>query len=149
MKPELTKAAALLRSDSPAVINEVLRLLQRTVFSFSMKVCGHREDAEDTMQDVLLKSLPYLRKIEGPEALAAWLYKVTRNRCWMSRRRSKFAPRQTLSLDELMPDGAELERLVQSPAHAGTIGRRQAAGRAAARCHPAPAAAVPAHSRPA
>ena len=67
------------------------------------------------MQEVLLKSLPYLAKIESPQALAVWLYKVTRNRCWMSRRRSKFAPKQTLALDDLMPDSAELASLSSSP----------------------------------
>ena len=33
-----------------------LELLQGTVFSFSMQVCGQRQDAEDTMQDVLVNS---------------------------------------------------------------------------------------------
>jgi RNA polymerase sigma-70 factor (ECF subfamily) len=111
MRPELNKAMELLRSTEPGAVDEALRLLQGTVFSFSMKVCGHREDAEDTMQDVLLKALPYLPKIENPQALAVWLYKVARNRCWMSRRRSKFAPKETLALEDLMPDASELESL--------------------------------------
>jgi RNA polymerase sigma-70 factor (ECF subfamily) len=98
-------------------VEKALPFLQSTVFSFSMKVCGHREDAEDTMQEVLVKSLRYLREINDPQALAVWLYKVTRNRCWMSRRRSKFAPQQTLSLQDLMPDGEELESLAQHGNH--------------------------------
>jgi len=40
-----------------------------------------------------------------------WLYKVAKNRCLMSRRRSKFAPNPDLSLEELMPDRKELEQL--------------------------------------
>ncbi len=115
MRPELKEATNLLRSTDPSKLDEALRLLQRTVYSFSMKVCGHREDAEDTMQEVLLKSLPHLAKLESPEALAVWLYKVTRNRCWMSRRRSKFAPQETLALDDLMPDSAELNSLTSAP----------------------------------
>ena len=115
MRPELTQATTLLRSEDPAKLDEALRILQKTVYSFSMKVCGHPEDAEDTMQEVLLKSLPYLARIESPQALAVWLYKVTRNRCWMSRRRSKFAPKETLALDDLMPDSAELASLGSSP----------------------------------
>ena len=115
MRPELKEATNLLRSTDPSKLDEALRLLQRTVYSFSMKVCGHREDAEDTMQEVLLKSLPYLAKLKSPEALAVWLYKVTRNRCWMSRRRSKFAPHETLALDDLMPDSAELDSLTSAP----------------------------------
>lgn len=117
MRPELIEASGLLRSPDPKAVDRALALLQKTVFSFSMKVCGHREDAEDTMQDVLFKSLPYLHKIENPQALAVWLYKVTRNRCWMSRRKSRFAPEHTLSLDELMPEPAELEALLHSAAH--------------------------------
>ena len=111
MRPDLIQAVELLRSPEPGAVDQAIQLLQGTVFSFSMKICGHREDAEDTMQEVLFKSLPYLRKIENPQALAVWLYKVTRNRCWMSRRRSKFAPAHTMSLDELMPDHMELEAL--------------------------------------
>jgi RNA polymerase sigma-70 factor (ECF subfamily) len=114
MRPEITRAVELIRKGDDRSIDEALRLLQHTVFSFSMKVCGHREDAEDTMQDVLLKSATHLKNIESPQALAVWLYKVTRNRCWMSRRKSKFAPNETLSLDELLPDGAELESLTHS-----------------------------------
>ncbi|MFB3915388.1 MAG: sigma-70 family RNA polymerase sigma factor [Terriglobales bacterium] len=129
MRPELVQAYQLLRSNDPKSVEEALRLIQSTVFSFSMKVCGHREDAEDTMQDVLLKSLPHLQKIENPQALAVWLYKVTRNHCWMSRRKSKFAPDQTLSLEELMPDSAELESLTghseQSP-EAKAVSKQQA-----------------------
>jgi RNA polymerase sigma-70 factor (ECF subfamily) len=108
MRPELIEAAKMVRRGE---FEQALPLLQKTIFSFSMKVCGHREDAEDTTQDVLLKSIRHLEGIEEPQALAVWLYKVTRNRCWMSRRRSKFAPQHVLSLDELMPDAAELEAL--------------------------------------
>lgn len=63
------------------------------------------------MQEVLLKSMPYLPKFDSPRALVVWLYKVAKNRCLMSRRRSKFAPHAELSLEELMPDRRELEQL--------------------------------------
>lgn len=96
-------------------MEEALELLQKTVFSFSMKVCGQRQDAEDTMQEVLLKSIPNLPKFDSPKALMVWLYKVAKNRCLMSRRKSKFAPKQDLSLEELMPDRRELQKLSGSP----------------------------------
>ena len=111
MRSEIEQAVQLLRRGDDAALEDALTLLQNTVFSFSMRVCGHREDAEDTMQEVLVKSVPYLPKFESPKALVVWLYKVAKNRCLMSRRRSKFAPRQEMSLEELMPDRKELERL--------------------------------------
>ncbi len=111
MRAEIEQAMSLLQQGRPDALDRALALLQNTVFSFSMKVCGHREDAEDTMQDVLLKSVRYLPEFDSPNALVVWLYKVARNRCLMSRRRSKFAPKEHLSLEELMPDREELETL--------------------------------------
>jgi transposase len=87
-------------------------LLQNTVYSFSMKVCGHPQDAEDTMQEVLFRSLGHLAKIQNPHALAVWLYAVTRNRCRRMRLKPAHPPIHTFSLDELMPDEAELGRLL-------------------------------------
>ncbi len=91
-------------------------MLQSTVYSFSMKVCGHREDAEDTMQEVLFRSLKYLAKVPDPAGLAAWLYTVTRNRCRRMRRPQSEARARTFSLDELMPDDAELKQLLSDTA---------------------------------
>ncbi|MGA9813817.1 MAG: sigma-70 family RNA polymerase sigma factor [Terriglobales bacterium] len=112
MRSEIEHALSLLKRGDDKALEEALALLQNTVFSFSMKVCGQRQDAEDTMQEVLAKSVPYLPKFDSPKALAVWLYKVAKNRCLMSRRRSKFAPKEDLSLEELMPDRQRLEQLV-------------------------------------
>jgi len=116
MRPELIQAAQLLQRNTPEAIEEAIGLLQNTVYSFSMKVCGHPEDAEDTMQEVLYRSLGHLAKIQDPQALAVWLYTVTRNRCWRMRRRPSRSPARNVSLDELMPDDAELGRLLQDAA---------------------------------
>lgn len=111
MRSEIEQAVHLLQRGDDAALEQALVLLQNTVFSFSMRVCGQREDAEDTMQEVLLKSVPHLPKFDSPKALVVWLYKVAKNRCLMSRRRSKFAPKPDLSLEELMPDRKELEEM--------------------------------------
>jgi len=111
MRSEIEQAVQLLQRGDDAALEQALALLQNTVFSFSMRVCGQREDAEDTMQEVLLKSVPHLPKFDSPKALVVWLYKVAKNRCLMNRRRSKFAPNPDLSLEELMPDRKELEQL--------------------------------------
>lgn len=95
----------------PESLEKALVLLQNTVFSFSMKMCGQHQDAEDAMQEVLLSSIPHLPKFNSPKALLVWLYKVAKTRCLMSRRKSKFAPKEALSLEELMPDRQELRRL--------------------------------------
>ena len=115
MRPEIDQVVQLIQRKDPKSLEEALALLQKTVFSFSMKVCGQRQDAEDTMQEVLLKSVPNLPKFDSPKALMVWLYKVAKNHCLMSRRKSKFTPKEDLSLEELMPDRHELQKLSGSP----------------------------------
>ncbi len=114
MPQAVEQALELIRENRPESIDRALALLQNTVYSFSMKVCGHPQDAEDTMQDVLLKSVPHLAKFDNPQALSVWLYKVARNRCVSSRRGSKFSRARNLSLDELMPHSHELQELLNS-----------------------------------
>ncbi len=115
MRPEIEQVVQLIQRKDQKSLEEALELLQKTVFSFSMKVCGQRQDAEDTMQEVLLKSISNLPKFDNPKALMVWLYKVAKSRCLMSRRKSKFAPKENLSLEEMMPDRRELQRLSRRP----------------------------------
>lgn len=112
MRPELQEAVAALKSGERGALERALVLLQQTVFSFSMKVCGHRQDAEDTAQETLLRTAPQLPKFESPRALAVWLYKVARSRCLMSRR-SRFG-RAHISLDEVLPDRRQLQEALAS-----------------------------------
>lgn len=114
MRSDIDQVIGLLKADDRNSLDKAISLLQQSVFSFSMRVCGQQQDAEDTMQEVLVKAVPYLTKFDNAGALAKWLYKVAKNRCLMSRRRSKFAPKQELSLEELMPEREELERLNSS-----------------------------------
>jgi RNA polymerase sigma-70 factor (ECF subfamily) len=113
MRSELNRASDLLRCNTPESLEEAIGLLQTTVYSFSMKVCGHPEDAEDTTQEVLFRSIEYLSRIKTPQELAVWLYTVTRNRCWRMRRKTSHAPQSILSLDQLMPNNEELGLLIQ------------------------------------
>lgn len=114
MRPELENALQEIKTGTPEGVERALSSLQQTVFSFSLKACGHREDAEDTAQETLARTMPHLPKFDSPQALAVYLYKVARSRCLISRRRSKFAPKQHLSLDEVLPDREQLASLLAS-----------------------------------
>ena len=130
MRPELAEALDQIRNESPATVETALAQLQQTVFNFSMKVCGHREDAEDTAQETLLRTAPQLKRFDSPQALAVWLYKVARSRCLMSRRRSKFDRHPHLSLDDVLPDRADLEAQLahRGPGPEQQLLRKESAG---------------------
>lgn len=110
MRSGLEEAIALLKKGDAASVDHAFQLLQRTVISFGIKVCGHREDAEDTAQEVLVKALPHLAKLENPQALSAWLYTAAKNRCWQGRRTASY--QRTVALDQLLPDDGELQALL-------------------------------------
>ncbi len=112
MRTEIIQASELLRKNTPEAIEQAIGLLQNTVFSFSMKMCGHRQDAEDTAQEVLFRSLKHLSKLDSPNALAAWLYTVARNRCHRMRSGHIEGNRKRLSLEELIPNDEELRSLL-------------------------------------
>jgi RNA polymerase sigma-70 factor (ECF subfamily) len=117
MRSNLEESIALLRKGDPPSVERALELLQRAVLSFGIKVCGHREDAEDTAQDVLMRSLPHLSKLQDPRALSVWLYKAAKNRCWEGRR--ALSRQRTVALGQLLPDGAEVESLLLADSSAG------------------------------
>jgi len=103
MNPHIDQALEILKSGDPQAFEQALETLQSAVYSFGMKFCGNREDAEDTAQETLLRLARQLKDFPDARALAVWLYKVAKTQCLMSRRKSKFAPAQMLSLDALMP----------------------------------------------
>jgi RNA polymerase sigma-70 factor, ECF subfamily len=90
-----------------ASMETLLVRAQETAYRFSLLVCGHVEDAEDVMQDALLKTYRHVRRIRKPGAFRTWLYSTVRNACLMKRRRRAGEPKQLLSLDGTDGTGRE------------------------------------------
>ena len=80
---------------------------QEAAYRFSLLVCGHPEDAEDVMQDALLKTYQHVSHISAPDAFRTWLYTTVRNACLMKRRRRVGEPSSYVSLEQGIetPDG--------------------------------------------
>jgi RNA polymerase sigma-70 factor (ECF subfamily) len=96
--------AALVRDAAAgdrAAMERLLMRAQEVAYRFSLLVCGHAEDAEDVMQDALLKTFQYVRRNEDPFAFRTWLYATVRNACLMKRRRRVGEPAS------FVPIGAE------------------------------------------
>jgi RNA polymerase sigma-70 factor (ECF subfamily) len=96
----LVTAAAI--GDREAMETLLMRA-QEVAYRFSVHVCGHVDEAEDVMQEALLKTYRHVARIREPGAFRPWLYRTVRNACLMKRRRRVGEPAQIASLDELMP----------------------------------------------
>jgi RNA polymerase sigma-70 factor, ECF subfamily len=101
---ETDLARAVLGGDT-AAFDQFVELYRTKIFQYSYLMCGQREDAEEVSQETLLKIFENFGQLREPERMKAWVFRIAKNACLMKRRRSVFAPRHELSLDELMPSG--------------------------------------------
>jgi RNA polymerase sigma-70 factor (ECF subfamily) len=118
---------------------------QDVAYRFSLLVCGQPEDAEDVMQEALLKTYRYASRLRAPDAFRTWLYRTVRTACLMKRRRRADEPARMLSLDELMPSSDRERRIDIADAAPGP--HEQTINRALARRLRAALARLPATYR--
>jgi RNA polymerase sigma-70 factor, ECF subfamily len=102
---DLVRGAA---AGDPAAMEQLLIRAQEAAYRFSLLVCGHPEDAEDVMQEALLKTYRYVSRITEPQAFRTWLYTTVRNACLVKRRRRVGEPAHMVSLER--PDEADGDR---------------------------------------
>lgn len=87
---------------------ELVDRYQARLFNFGLRLCGDSNDAEDIVQDTFINAFQYLKGFRFETKFKNWLYRVATSSCIKKRRKSKFAPRRELSLDEFAnPDAAE------------------------------------------
>jgi len=112
--PEVEWARRLLAGDATA-FTPFVESFQQRIFQYTWLMCGQREDAEEVSQDTLLKVFESFDKLQDPEKVKAWVFRIAKNYCLMKRRKSVFAPDREYSLDELLPGSGESPRALQVP----------------------------------
>ncbi|NOG93555.1 MAG: RNA polymerase sigma factor [Armatimonadetes bacterium] len=79
---------------------------QDAVYRQMVKVCGNREDAEDVLQEALLRAYKALGQLSDPIAFRAWLARIGRNVCYRLRTKAALLP--ITELPSTHPDGRPL-----------------------------------------
>ncbi len=83
----------------PRLIDCWPRSLQPGVFTLALRVLGHRDDAADATQEILLKIVTHLSRFRGEAAFTTWVWRVAHNHLMTARTSAAEAP--VLSLDAL------------------------------------------------
>ena len=99
---DLDLARQLIQGSSEA-FERFVEVYYAKVFRYSFTMCGQREDAEEVAQETLMKVFESLDQLREPKRLKPWVFRIAKNACLMKRRKSVFAPKRELSLDELKP----------------------------------------------
>ena len=103
-----------------------VEIFQSRIFQYSFLMCGQREDAEEVAQETLLKVFENIDQLREAERVKPWVFQIAKNACLMMRRKSIFAPREELSLDEpaaqvrdsaALPDNGVLRRELHDRLH--------------------------------
>jgi RNA polymerase sigma-70 factor (ECF subfamily) len=114
---DLVLARRCLRGD-PAAVRELIERFQAEVYGLSVRLLGHRQDAEDVAQEVFLRVVRSLGRWDGLRPLKPWVMGITVNRCrtWMAQRRRRPEPVDYLGdtlAGPLPDDSAELVGEIQ------------------------------------
>ncbi|HOC19018.1 MAG TPA: sigma-70 family RNA polymerase sigma factor [Vicinamibacterales bacterium] len=98
--PDYAALVRAVQAGDGHAMEELLMRAQEVAYRFSLLVCGRPEEADDAMQEALLKTYRYAGRIREPEAFRAWLYRTVRNACLIGRRKRAGEPAHLLSLHE-------------------------------------------------
>jgi len=82
------------RSGDPAALNRLLTHARPRLFAVALRVVRDRDDAEDVVQEALLKVCRSLTRFEGRSSFSTWLHRIVVN----------------AALDRLRRQGARRER---------------------------------------
>jgi RNA polymerase sigma-70 factor (ECF subfamily) len=74
--PDLLQAA---RSGDQRAFEQLIEPFRRELLAHSYRMLGSLQDAEDALQDALVRAWKGLAKFEGRSSLRSWLYRITTN----------------------------------------------------------------------
>lgn len=99
---ELTGVVQSAAAGDADALEQLLMRAQEIAWRFSNSVCGNANDTEDAMQEALIKTYRYVRRLREPGAFRPWLYRTVRNACLMGRRKRAGEPARLQSLEDVV-----------------------------------------------
>lgn len=82
---------------------QLMRRHESRMYAVAVRMCGNREDAQDCVQDAMLRVYRALDRFKGQSSFSTWVYRITMNTCLDELRRRKV--RASTSLDTLLESG--------------------------------------------
>jgi RNA polymerase sigma factor (sigma-70 family) len=110
------------KNGEAAAFEQLYRWFERPVFTLALRLCGQREEAQDILQETMLKLFGKISEFRGDSPFWGWLRQITVNECLMRLR--KRHPAQELDLENesdyleadtvLPPQAADAQLLAQA-----------------------------------
>ena len=87
----------------PEAFNRLMEVHERRMYAVAPRMCANREDAQDCLQEAMLRVYRAIGSFKGESSFSTWLYRITMNTCLDELRRRK--NKQSTSLDDLLDEG--------------------------------------------
>ncbi len=107
---ELLRRAA--QGDASA-FSELLGAHEQKMYAVCYRMCSNEYDAQDCLQEAMLRAYKALPRFKGESAFATWLYRIAMNTCLDALRRKK--SQASTSLDSLLSEGWSPQSNSESP----------------------------------
>ena len=87
----------------PAAFNTLLGQHERRMYAVALRMCGNPEDAQDCLQEAMMRVWRAISGFKGQSSFSTWVYRITMNTCLDELRKRKNRP--NTSLDTLVEAG--------------------------------------------
>ena len=98
-----TTLVAEARAGNAAAFTTLVNQYDRNIYRLALNITGHREDAEDVLQEAFLKAYTNLDRFEGNSRFYTWLVRIAVNEALMKLRKRRSG--REVSLDEPVEGG--------------------------------------------
>ena len=90
------------RGDAYA-FEQLMTAQESRMYAVALRMCGNREDAQDCLQEAMLRVYRAMSSFKGQSSFSTWVYRITMNSCLDELRRRK--SRTATSLDAMLENG--------------------------------------------
>ena len=87
----------------PAAFNSLMGMHERRMYAVALRMCGNPEDAQDCLQEAMLRVYRAIAGFKALSSFSTWVYRITMNTCLDELRKRKNRP--NTSLDGLLESG--------------------------------------------
>jgi RNA polymerase sigma-70 factor (ECF subfamily) len=90
-------------SGDGAAFSDLMAMHESRMFAVALRMCANREDAQDCLQDAMIRIYRSIAGFKAQSSFSTWVYRITMNTCLDELRRRKV--RGAASLDGLLESG--------------------------------------------
>jgi len=102
-----TELINAINSGRKSLFYDLVKKYEEKLYNFGLRMCGETRDAEDMVQETFLNVYRYLSDFRYEASFKNWLYRIASSTCIKKRRKSKFASKKDISLEDFILEDKE------------------------------------------